>query len=644
VLGVIEPGEVADVCVPESDQICSPCVEDTECSIVGVDLCLDYPDGKSFCSRDCSAVDCPAGYTCTTVDVGGTDFDQCIPDSGACDCDASTIGTMEPCTIDTDFGPCTGARTCEGGTGWGACLPPSGSDVPDGAFIDDNCDGIDGTLDGGIFVSTSVGTDSGTCGLTYMDPCQTIAQGIVRAAGESRGAVYIMAGSYSEVVVMLSGIDLYGGYDVGWQRDDHSDPDHRVTITGGLDSGLGGDNEYLTIRAHNLVVETLVADVVIVGPNASGTTSGNGRGSYAVHADSAALKLERVTISAGNGAIGGTGSTGMPTSSASAAQGGSNGGGANEFTTTCNDSSHGGGGSRGTNSCGGGRNPNGGNGGNGGEMDTNCDVFSSNFNATSGDGGANASYINGSAGLGGGGGSGGDSCGTPSPPGRDGYVANGGPGAGATNREGLLIGSYWYARAGGSGSLGQNGGGGGGGGGSGGCDVGIDSYGAGGGGGGAGGCRATSGGGGGGGGGGSFGIFAANSSVVDASACTITRGNAADGGQGGPGGHGQRGGSAGSGGTADGDSKAGGNGGKGAHGGHGGGGGGGAGGLSVGVFTYSATVTHTCTIAGGSGGGGGIGGVSAPAAPPADSDGNDGTSGISGALRDTDSCAAPGGC
>ena len=52
VLGIIEPGVVADVCVPESTQLCTTCVEHTECSIIGQDLCLDYPDGKKFCGRD----------------------------------------------------------------------------------------------------------------------------------------------------------------------------------------------------------------------------------------------------------------------------------------------------------------------------------------------------------------------------------------------------------------------------------------------------------------------------------------------------------------------------------------------------------------------------------------------------------------
>ena len=648
VLGVGEPGEVVNVCVPLSSQLCSPCELSSECALVGADLCLPNADGRSFCSRDCSAVTCPDGFTCTDVDVGGTTFSQCLVDSGACDCTELEMGSVESCAIATDFGTCEGSRVCNGATGWGTCDPPSGTDRPDGTFADDNCDGIDGELDGGVFVASNVGGDGATCGLTPTDPCATIGFGIIRALQSARGELYVQAGDYGEVVVLVNGIDIYGGYDANWQRDTHTDAAHRVTITGAQDTASGGDDEFLTIRAHNLVVSTTVADLVIVGPDASGASASGARSSYAVHIDSAALVLERVSIVAGRGANGANGGVGLPTSSptATAAMNGARGGNANEFTTDCNDSSHGTGGSAGTNSCSG-RAPNGGTGGNGGEMDTGCSCFGvcvcGPCDATSGVAGSNAAHVFGSLGTGGGAGSGGGSCSVPSPPGRDGRIQNGGPGTGASGG-GFLNSGYWFASAGTSGGLGQNGGGGGGGGGSGGCDTGIDSFGAGGGGGGAGGCSASSAGGGGGGGGGSFGVFVTGGGSLDASDCTIQRGVGGNGGRGGNGGHGQRAGSGALGGLADGDSKAGGAGGKGAHGGHGGGGGGGAGGISVGVYSFSSTVTQSCVISGGSNGAGGTGGLSAPAAPVADRDGNDGAGGSNGTLDDAAVCVNASGC
>ncbi len=651
VFGAIDPGEVADVCVPETTQLCTQCAADSECSLIGSDKCIEYEPGKKFCGRDCSAIGCPAGYTCETVAVDAVNYEQCVPNSGACDCNAGLIDDTEGCEITTPFGTCAGLRTCLGATGWGSCAPPSATDTPDGSFTDDNCDGIDGDVTKGVFVSMLSGADSATCGLVYTDPCATINQGILRAVTESRGEVYVQRGDYAEVVAMINGIDIYGGYDLTWQRGVHTQAANKVTITGAKDDGLGGDGEYLTIRAHDLIVPTIIADLVIIGPNASGTVARKGKGSYAVHVDAAKLSLVRVSIQVGNGANGATGSAGLPGSSggASAAMKGKNGGGANEFATSCNNTSRGASGARGTNSCSGpsSRSPNGGRGGYGGTMDTSCSAslcFGSGCNARAGEAGLPASYVNGTWGKGGPGGSGGGSCGTITVFGKSGYVANGARGTGASSAAGLMSGSYWYGNNGGGGSTGSNGGGGGGGGGSGGCDIGIDSYGAGGGGGGAGGCAATSGGGGGGAGGGSFGVFVANGAVVDIAGCTIARGNGGNGGRGGAGGHGQAGGGNGSGGPADGDSKVGGRGGAGGHGGHGGGGGGGAGGMSAGVFTFQATLTHDCTFSGGAGGGLGAGGASAPSAPTGIRDGNPGTSGAPGELAGARTCAAAGGC
>ncbi len=642
VFGAIEPGEVADVCVPSSTQICSPCTDNSECSLIGMDQCLTYEDGKSFCSQDCEVVDCPTGYTCTDTDIGGTIFKQCIPNSGACDCNETLMGNTEDCDIETDFGTCAGTRTCQGAIGWGGCEPPSPTDVPDGSFTDDNCDGIDGDIDGAIFVAKT-GTDSGTCGLTYTDPCLTIGHGIIRALSSSRGEIYIQAGDYDEVVVLQNGIDLYGGYDSNWQRDDHTAAGHTVTIAGGLDSGAGGDSEFLTIRARGLIVPTILADLVIAGPNATGTTGSAGRGSYAVYVrDTTDLRLERFTVQAGNGAAGpaGTAGSNAPTVVATAGMPGSNGGNAHEpGVNICDDSSRGAGGSRGTNSCSGGSDPDGGTGGPGGTFDTNCGVFSLNLNARPGDNGNSADFfISSSSGFRGGGGG---TC-NPGGAGNPGRTVNGSGGSGASGH-GVLTNGYWFGNSGGAGGIGDHGTGGGGGGGSGGCDAGLDSWGAGGGGGGAGGCRALSGGGGGGAGGGSFGIFAVGSAVT-ASECTITRGIGGAGGTGGVGGRGQSGGSPGAGGLADGDSKVGGAGGAGAHGGHGGGGGGGAGGVSFGTYSSSSTISHSCLISGGAAGAGGGGGASAPTAPVAERDGNAGNTGAAGVLGANGVCAAPGGC
>ncbi len=644
VLDAVEQGVVSEVCVPTGNLLCTECSSNQECNLIGQDLCLDYPDGSKYCARDCTTVNCPTGYTCEDVDVGGTSYRQCLPESGACNCDASTQGTLQSCDITTPLGTCEGTMECLGASGWGTCEPASPTDAPDGSFTDDNCDGIDGDYDDGIFVAKG-GADSTTCGLDHTDPCLTINTGITRAVAETRSWVYVQTGAYDEVVELADGVNVAGGFDTSWVRGDRGVSSHAVTILGGLDAQ---DGQYMAVRAHDLTTETKMVDLVIIGPNASGDVNGNGRSSYVVHAQNAWLTMERVTLQAGNGADGVAGSTGQnaPNVNATSGMSGSQGGDSDQHATTCDSSNHGAGGARGTNSCSGTPSPNGGKGGNGGEMDTCCSggfcAIVCDCTATPGDTGNNADhYATNSYGSGGSGGSGGSSCGDPDN-GWDGHIQNGSGGGGGGG--GFIDSNYWYANGGGDGTTGYNGGGGGGGGGSGGCDAGTDSYGAGGGGGGAGGCAAQSGGGGGGGGGGSFGIFAVASQVT-ASDCTITGGVAGHGGDGGTGGQGQSGGGGAAGGTSDNDSPPGGIGGDGGHGGHGGGGGGGAGGISYGAYGYQSSVNQTCVFSGGAKGTKGQGGDSAPTAPVGERDGDGGSDGYDGVGPfSSGSCAVPTNC
>ncbi len=636
VLGVIEQGVVSQVCVPNTNLLCSPCENDSECSTLGAHLCLDLGDG-SFCSQDCSVEQCPTGYECQTVTRDGQDYRQCLPQSGSCNCDASSQGQTRPCSIQTPTGDCQGHMTCLGDQGWSVCEPPSNSDNPDEQYEDSNCDGIDGDASMAVFVATT-GADGASCGMDLNDPCATIGQGLSRAQQTGRTYLFVQAGTYHEVVTLVAGVHIYGGYDSNWQRGDRNSPGHEVVIEGDRDLV---DGQYLTIKAHDLSQPTTLSDLTIVGPDAQGSVNGSALSSYAVHARNAAsLTIQHVTIIAGNGADGADGADGQdaPTVTVTSTMNGHDGGDADEFSTSCNDDDYGVGGSAGTNSCQGGSNPNGGAGGNGGTMDTDCSGIWPDLDARPGHNGSNAATVG--TGYGHGGLLGG-TC-QDAHDAQSGRVQNGAGGSGGSGS--FIQDGYWYARPGTGGGTGDNGTGGGGGGGSGGCDTGTDSYGAGGGGGGAGGCAARSGGGGGQGGGGSFGVFAQFSSLT-LTDCSIQRGNGGSGGDGGVGGRGQSGGMGGSGGATNGDSGVGGDGGNGAHGGHGGGGGGGAGGVSYGIYTYGSNVMQTCTFTGGAAGSSGQGGASAPSAPPAERDGNPGGNGTNGAgPGDLGTCSDPNAC
>ncbi|RMH45127.1 MAG: hypothetical protein D6689_00580, partial [Deltaproteobacteria bacterium] len=443
VFGAIEPGVVADVCMPESTQLCTTCEADSECSLIGADKCIPYPDGKRFCGQDCSLVECPDGYRCDTVSIDGTDYQQCIPQSGACDCDASTAGATEPCDIATPFGTCGGTRTCEGDTGWSACAPPSPTDEPDGAFADDDCDGIDGVVADGVFVAPT-GTNF-MCG-TPAAPCKTIQFGIDSAVAGGLSYVYIQAGTYDEIVTLASGVHLVGGFDSNWTRDDRNQPGHAVTIRGGLDPD---ESQYVTVIAHDLTATTKVMDLFIQTPDATGTVGGRGRSSHGVHAaNSATLVLERVTITAGDGAPGATGAAGDSASTTAAPSGGGGAPGEESFDL-CSTSRSAGGAGASNSACPG---TAGGTGGAGGSKDSDCSVFSPDFDATAGRAGTNASVS--ASGSYGAGGAGGSVC-NPGGAGRAGRVVNGAAGSGAA-AGGQLIGNYWFGRDGGSGGVGEH--------------------------------------------------------------------------------------------------------------------------------------------------------------------------------------------
>ena len=619
VIGVEAPDLATPVCVPDGP-LCASCEVAAACAQVGADLCLHDGDGDGFCARDCSAVGCPAGYACREVDGA----QQCVPDSGACDCRFASDSGSEACVIDTPAGACAGVRTCLGAAGWSECEAAVGADPPDDAYQDANCDGIDGVLADAILVAPG-GDDAFGCGMDLEAvPCATIQVGIERAVASERSQVFIQAGTYDGTVVMASGVSLVGGYDADWRRGPASDALHQVVVRGGWHEPV---SRYIGIRIPDLADPVALRDLVVVGADAAGQVSGNGRSSYAVFVAGSTLEMHGVRIEAGNGAAGARGTDGGDAASPGgiADQDGTDGGAADEYATACNASSRGARGVRGSNTCG--SDTYGGSGGRGGTMDEDCSGVP-DLSATGGEAGSSATQVaTGSYGYRG---DGGVTCGIGRY-GRDGRVQNGA--AGSAGSGGARIGYDWWGDAGGSGGLGQDGGGGGGGGGSGGCDDGTDSYGAGGGGGGAGGCRAPVAATGGGGGGGSIGVFAFNSAVV-ATGCAIQRGAGGDGGAGGTGGRGQSGGTGGDGGAAAGDSEVGGDGGDGGHGGHGGGGGGGAGGAAIGILRHGGTLDHDCAFSGGAAGAGGPGGASAPGAPLGERDGNPGASGTAGGIFD----------
>ncbi|MBK9071122.1 MAG: hypothetical protein IPL79_09000 [Myxococcales bacterium] len=399
-------------------------------------------------------------------------------------------------------------------------------------------------------------------------PKRSIQWGIAVAALQGK-VVFVRAGDYHGAVIMESGVDVYGGFDVSWQRG--GDATARTLLIGASPAVLFED----------LALPTLLDGISVRSLNATAP----GASSIGIAISSAQARLRDVNVIAGRGADGRAGAAGAQ---------GTAGGMGGKGKPGCEHS--------GSPVCGFCLQPTGGLGG------------ASSCGRKGGVGGwpAVGSSSGGSGGnglvatVGGVGGA---------------YSGNGGSGRhGAAGADGVggiagaAIGTFsaWqYVPArGGNGGQGNPGHGGGGGGGGGGGDYLCDSFGSSGGGGGGGGCAGT-GGVGGGGGGGSFGIVISEAEVwMDR--VSIAAHDGGKGGNGGVAGTGGAGGQGGAGGVYGGSSSqddagmggAGGRGGNGGRGGHGGGGGGGPS-VALACLANALLTPHQLVLAAGSGGVGG---------------------------------------
>jgi len=621
---------------------------DNDCNGLTDEGFLNPDTGKYDGDENCGV----CGNNCT--------FIQAQHGQGKCDSDQVVPGCALICDegfFDVDDNPSNG---CECQYVGEEDLP--GPDIPGDCEVEDcsdaNCDGIDGEVEGGVFVA-KFGLDSNAG--TIDSPLLTIQAGIDEAASAGLRDVYVATGVYTDPVILKPGVGVYGGYSADFLvREPVS---YETVVLGGAPAqGATGAVNAIGIKDSTSAV---FSGFVVIGFD----NKLPGNSSYAVFVidsdDSLVISDCRIV-----GGDGGDGQPGVPGSSGDDGIDGQPGQQAKDIGhSNCTGQDHNKGGSGGDRTCwttevsGGG----------GGTAicpdfdeslpeDAECGADSESQSIKPEEYGG--SGLNSTAGFGEGGAGGKDAlisgyldpffgcmgfpsngnCGTCYVPGEsktgaDGTVGSPGEhgmaGVGCGEGNGTVVGGDWQAPAGGPGGSGDSGGGGGGGGAAGGVDtVGCgssdrkhDDIGGSGGGGGSGGCGAI-GGLGGGSGGGSFTIFVSFSAPPDSipliSNCVIEIGRGGNGGNGGIGGVGGSAGAGASGGTdaADQDetfcTSGGGHGGSGGSGGHGGGGGGGCGGPAWGLFVHGADQAQTqqylnadITFQGqGAGGHGGLGGAS----------------------------------
>ncbi len=173
-------------------------------------------------------------------------------------------------------------------------IHPGAPDKPDLKFVDSNCDGIDGTAAKAIFVSP-IGDDAAAG--TMAQPKRTLAAAVGAAQGKD---VYATFGIYTEALNIVSGVSVYGGYDVSWKRS----LAQATRITGATTAS--GDT--VGAVAVNIAAPTTL-QLVTLAPSAP---TSSGRSSYGLRGiGSRGLLIEHVSILAAPGAPGAGGSNGV---------------------------------------------------------------------------------------------------------------------------------------------------------------------------------------------------------------------------------------------------------------------------------------------------------------------------------------------
>jgi hypothetical protein len=190
---------------------------------------------------------------------------------------------------------------------WGGNTPalaactPGAPDKPDLAFVDSNCDGIDGDKAAALFVAP--GGSDGNSG-NYLSPMKSVSAAVTAGLAAHKD-VYVAAGTYVGKVAFLGAggnIGVYGGYDAqSWQRS-------AANVT--------------TLQAPGQVVGVADPGIVLQLLTVHSTADATTTTSYGVRAFyQGAVALSRVTVEAAPGANGAHGADASQTPPAAAPDG-----------------------------------------------------------------------------------------------------------------------------------------------------------------------------------------------------------------------------------------------------------------------------------------------------------------------------------
>lgn len=279
--------------------------------------------------RLCGITECQAGFG----DCNGQWSDGCeISFDAPVSCGAA-CGALENCTTKypNAAGLCSARQCAMGACNAGhvdvdrvasngcECTIVSTTDRPStsGPFVDENCDGVDGTVDTSIFVAAN-GVDSATCG-TMAAPCRTIQRGINRATSTGKTDVLIARGVYVQdtTLVLANGVSLHGGYQndgaLQWSRSAALDTVVRVS------ANAVASRRLVAVSGSGISSATTIARLTI---DAQTSVSGEGISRYGLHCTNCGgLTIDNASVDVGSGTDGAAGTPGASASSAYGAPG-----------------------------------------------------------------------------------------------------------------------------------------------------------------------------------------------------------------------------------------------------------------------------------------------------------------------------------
>ncbi|MHB8874097.1 MAG: putative metal-binding motif-containing protein [Myxococcaceae bacterium] len=192
------------------------------------------------------------------------------------------------------------------------------TDLPDlapsstGAYLDQNCDGIDGVIANALFVR-ALAPAGGNGSLA--SPFNTLGAALTAFGPSGKSYILVAEGGYRENVLLAAGVQLFGGYSASFKQ---RDPRLYRSVISGQPRAGSASGAIAAVHAQGisaLLPRTIVSGFVIDGQDVSTAPAANAQGvsTYAVYIRDcgAGLVVTNNDILAGRGGRGGRGSDGL---------------------------------------------------------------------------------------------------------------------------------------------------------------------------------------------------------------------------------------------------------------------------------------------------------------------------------------------